>query len=324
MTKNYYKENTMTVGIVILNYKNYSDTINCIKSVVKWCKNVEYIVAIVDNGSGNNSISEISRFLKAINVTFQVLEDGKNMSAATFNLLALTKNNGYAKGNNVGIKFLLQQNVDNILILNNDIILTSDILKPLTNCLDTHPEIGLISPVLMKDQNKIDYNCCRNSPDYKMLLHESLHFLGLPISKKIISKKYLLKNKPNLLNQKLVYCDIISGACIMAKASIWKKLNGFDSNTFLYYEENILFEKLKLLGLKSALLTEISAIHIGAKATKKVKNTKILKIDTTSQLYYLNNYTQTGYIKIKFLHIIRRIHILLIKLNNKIKELRKK
>ena len=51
------------VGIVILNYNNSSDTINCIESVLKYTT-VPIKIVVVDNGSNDvNSIIEISNYL---------------------------------------------------------------------------------------------------------------------------------------------------------------------------------------------------------------------------------------------------------------------
>lgn len=57
-------KNNATVGIVILNYNNYNDTINCINSIEKYnTASIKYI--IVDNGSTNpNSVKELDYFCK--------------------------------------------------------------------------------------------------------------------------------------------------------------------------------------------------------------------------------------------------------------------
>ena len=310
----------MTTGIVILNYNNFSDTINCIKSVYEHCADQNPLIVVVDNGSKNDSIAQISSFLHENSYSYNIANNYQETNLDTGLIIIQTNENlGYAKGNNVGIRFLLNQEIDNILVLNNDILLTSNIITPLAHYLDSQPEIGLISPLLMKDEKNIDYNCCKNSPSNKTLLVESLRFLKLPGTKKFIDEKYLLKTNPELINQQLVYCDIVSGACIMAKAATWEKLNGFDENTFLYYEENILFEKLKRINSKSALLTTVQAIHLGAQATKKIINTKILRIELNSLLYYLKTYRDIRIVEIALIKFFRLLQIYLLSTNNWLK-----
>lgn len=314
----------MSTGIVILNYGNYNDTINCIKSVYEYCSGQNVLIVIVDNGSQNDSIVQISTFLAQLNLQHHIIGSDESIVQLDCEVVIIqtNKNLGYARGNNVGIQFLIKLKLEEILILNNDILLTSNIISPLISALDSNPEIGIISPLLMKDENEIDYNCCRISPTTKILICESIKYLKLVGINKIIDQKYLLKLKPELVNQELVYCDIVSGACIMAKRVTWEKLNGFDETTFLYYEENILFEKLKYLNLKMALLTKVNAIHLGARATIKVPNTKILRIELESLLYYLRNFRKTNHFIITLIKFFKLFQINMLSIYSIVKKIK--
>lgn len=315
-----------TTGIVILNFNNFIDTINCIKSVYLHCSEQQLLLAIVDNCSLNDSVNQISSFLNYNGFAHQIIKDNQKIKSLDSDtvIIQTNENLGYAKGNNIGIRFLINQKVDQILILNNDILFTSNIIIPLVNCLNVHPELGLISPLLLNDEKKIDYNCCRNSPTNLMIICESISFLKLPGIKKIVSRKYQLKTTPNIINNQIVLCDLISGACILAKTTTWEQLHGFDENTFLYYEESILFEKLKGLNLKSGILPEANAIHLGAKATKNITNTKILRIELESLLYFLKTYRRISIFGIALIKSLRLLQINILAINNWRKSLAKR
>jgi GT2 family glycosyltransferase len=134
-----------------------------------------------------------------------------------------------------------------------------------------------------------------------------------------VNKRYVLIEQPQLLNNRLIFCDILSGACIMAKTSTWQEINYFDENTFLYFEENILYEKLKRINLKNALLTNVTAIHLGAKSVNKITNVKILMIALNSLLYYINIYRDASKIEILAIKTIRKLQIKLLSINNLLK-----
>ena len=185
--------------------------------------------------------------------------------------------------------------------------------------LNVNPDIGILSPLLTKDGKNIDYSCCRTIPTDSMLVYESMKFLNLSFINKYIYQKFILKGKPELLKQDIVYCDIVSGSCILAKRTTWEKMNGFDPNTFLYYEENILFEKLKNLRLQMALIPIVSAIHLGAKSTKKITNTKILRIELDSLRYYLKKYRNISPFKVFIINTMRLFQIRLLGLYNHLK-----
>jgi len=310
----------LETGIVILNYNNYWDTIKCIESIFKHCQTNSFQIVIIDNCSNNDSVSQIESFFKHNNTSLQVVEN--NQLLESFSLFTLIKNKyntGYAWGNNIGIRFLIQRNIDFILILNNDILLTNSITDQLKHYLNNHPQIGIISPLIKKNDNTIDYNCCRRSPSNKILLFDSLDFLlgKIRVFKNESNTKYSLMNNPDLLDQELVICDIISGSCIMARSDTWKKLGGFDENTFLYFEENILFEKLNKLNLKTAILTTISVIHVGAQSTIQIKNTHLLRIALNSLKYYLKVYRKTNFLIYQSIIISRLVQIYLITIKNK-------
>ena len=88
-------------GIIILNYNNWEDTLNCILSVEKYnTSNSKYI--IVDNGSTRNgAVEAIDKFLFSLfGIDYcKVPEDGNIgvLKKATFVVSSI--NSGYAQGN---------------------------------------------------------------------------------------------------------------------------------------------------------------------------------------------------------------------------------
>lgn len=94
------------VGVVVLNYINYSETVNCVNSILIQ-DYPDLRIVIVDNGSNNESET----------ILRETFETYKNVS-----LLAVEKNLGFAKGNNVGINFLRKEGCEFVLVINSDII----------------------------------------------------------------------------------------------------------------------------------------------------------------------------------------------------------
>ncbi len=63
------------------------------------------------------------------------------------------------------------------------------------------------------------------------------------------------------------------------RSDVLQKVNFFDENTFLYYEENIIAKKLKQVGYKIMLHSDIFVFHnhsvtIDKKAYTVLKNSK--------------------------------------------------
>ena len=76
------------ICFVILNYNLYQDTISCVASIKNRIDTRRYKIIIVDNASVNGAGELLREYYK----TDQQIE-----------IILLTKNIGFAKGNNIGI-----------------------------------------------------------------------------------------------------------------------------------------------------------------------------------------------------------------------------
>ena len=105
------------IGIVVLNYKNYTETIKCVDSILEQ-KEVKVNVVIVDNGSENESMDAFKERYND-NEGIHLIENSKNL--------------GYAKGNNVGIDWLRHQGIDFIIVCNSDVVFSARAAKVAEN-----------------------------------------------------------------------------------------------------------------------------------------------------------------------------------------------
>lgn len=116
----------MGTSIIILTYNKLEYTKKCIESIRKYTKDEEYEIIIVDNNStdGTRSWIENQNDIKSI----------------------LNKENvGFPAGCNMGIKISKKEN--DILLLNNDTIVTINWLSNLKKCLYSADNIGAVGPV---------------------------------------------------------------------------------------------------------------------------------------------------------------------------------
>ena len=68
--------------------------------------------------------------------------------------------------------------------------------------------------------------------------------INLPGIGKKFQKKYMFYDEDHYKG-KYSYVEAVSGCFFMIKSEALKRVNYFDENVFLYYEENILGEKLR-------------------------------------------------------------------------------
>jgi GT2 family glycosyltransferase len=155
------------VSIIVLNWNNWEDTIECLESLYR-INYDNYNVIMVDNGSDDDSVAHIreyaqgkleieSEFFKfnkenkpLVHVELDEDQYPENVPPKFDKTLIIIKNKenyGFAEGNNVGIRYALQHLQPNYIeILNNDIVVEENYLKEMIKVIDKNPEIGMVGP----------------------------------------------------------------------------------------------------------------------------------------------------------------------------------
>lgn len=303
----------MYTSIIILNYNNSSDTINCIKSVLRYnTYPVKFIV--VDNGSPNpDVIDELDDFLKEAFLDNYLRVDelspmpSQKLPKATF--LVSRNNDGYAVGNNKGLKLAYaDSSIDKVLILNNDILFIEDFLPELSEKLKKLPDAAIVSPLLLKrDEKEIDYNCARLSVGIIEMIYQNICYT-FKKSTNIDLNRCILYKDPALLKEQSVQIDLPSGSCMLFSKKMFERIGSFDPGTFLYYEEDILYQKIKKEGLINYICPQLRCVHLGAASTKKVKFSyaSFLK-SRKSQQYYVHKFMKPNFLALFIYELTRNV-----------------
>lgn len=199
------------LNIIIVNYKNYSDTIECIRSVYNQLPNKFKIsVIIVDNNSNNSSVENILNSFNDLEP--QILNNTNKIKLSKLNLIINKRNLGFGGGNNVAFKYI---NSGYVLLLNPDIVLPNDFLKSLKS-LKKHYVYGF--------------------PTYDFYRKNNLLFLGGFNINVFFGNVY-----PNLYDNQIP--DYINGSGFLSHYLFFKK-NKFNLDYFLYWEETDLCRKI--------------------------------------------------------------------------------
>jgi GT2 family glycosyltransferase len=122
---NNIKINIFKTSIIILTYNNLDYNKICIESIRKYTKNNNYEIIVVDNNSTDGTVEWLKE-QKDIRVIYN------------------KENLGFPKGCNQGIKMATGEE---ILLLNNDTIVTPGWLENLRECLYSSESIGAVGPV---------------------------------------------------------------------------------------------------------------------------------------------------------------------------------
>jgi GT2 family glycosyltransferase len=272
----------MKLSIVILNYLTYDKTISCVESLGLDSKLINHII-IVDNSSNNSSLEEISNFFVKQGFDFEYLKEINSIATKKYILFQNETNSGFAKGNNIGIDIALNCNSDYILILNNDVQIHEEAISNLLEFINDKSDVGCVGPVIREGMS-YDFNFARKR--LKWFDHFLLSGIVKSLSPKLFLKHHFVSY--NKIPEYPFEVDMISGSCMLFPSSVLKEINGFDKNTFLYFEEAIITEKLLKINKKTYVVPTSIIEHEHAGSIKKITPTKIFKHGMDSQFYYLN------------------------------------
>lgn len=238
------------IGIVVLNYKNYKDTIECVNSLLAQ-KDVEMEIVVVDNGSGNESADELRRVFAQI----------------PYVELRVIKNNlGYAKGNNVGIQYLRQQGIEYIMVLNSDTMLKEeDTLKTLMEGYEK--QAGILVPLVRNLDGTIEQRVA-----YKANLIY-LRIIKATILRMFPRKTSKVQGQGNVTgpNERLTGLQrenyVVAGSAFVLTPDFFANYEQLFPKTFLYFEEWATILYLKKAGLYSKIVETAEITHKGAAST---------------------------------------------------------
>ena len=123
------------IAVIIINWKKYDLTLNCIDSVLKSSyKNFKII--LIDNESQNSFPDEINKSEK-------------------IHVIKNENNEGFSKANNQGIRYSIKNGFDFVLLLNNDTLIKNDLIDSLVQQSSTLNQ-KIIQPLILNyDGSKI-------------------------------------------------------------------------------------------------------------------------------------------------------------------------
>jgi len=263
-------------GLVVVNYNDYKNTINFIKSVINY--NAINHIVIVDNCSTDGSYNKL-----------------KGLCSDKVALIKNDSNKGYGSGINLGSKYLISNyNVDNIIVSNTDIIINSsdDISKMLNFLKD---DVALVGP------NVLENGGVNRGWKIPSVWVDSL--LNIPYFHRYFRKKFLFY-KENYYENETSIVDTVSGCFFIIKSDALNKVDFFDENMFLYYEENVIGVKLRNAGYVALIVNDVNVIHNHSvtidNSMNRVRKFKELK---KSQRYFHKNYSRYSFFGMLFLNI---------------------
>ena len=192
------------IAFVILYYKAYEDTIECINSVLQLnSTSFETEIVVVDNDSKDGAIEKLR---KQFENAHYIIND---------------KNDGYARGNNIGIKYAKNVlNANFVVIINSDVIIKDKQFGEKIITIYKKEEFYVMGPQVIGVYDKKNQSPISNCDDQninKLLMVNDLHYLAWKLNAIKLIRKLRAPNNGDYVKRDIInkYECICHGCCLI-------------------------------------------------------------------------------------------------------------
>ncbi|HOX96067.1 MAG TPA: glycosyltransferase family 2 protein [Candidatus Woesebacteria bacterium] len=244
------------LSIIIISYNTREILTDCVKSIVKYTKDLNYEIIIVDNGSKDGSLERIKELSKKY---------------SRVRLVDAKDNIGFGRGNNLGVRAAKGKY---LLFLNSDTLVFDNAIKESLDKARDNSQYGIFSCKLLNADRSIQASG-GHFPTIGNVFAWQFFIDDLPLIGKLIPSFH-----PQLTSyDRDRQMDWITGAFMIISKKTFNEVGGFDENIFMYTEEMELCYRLKKLGYQTFYSVTPAIIHLGGASggsvfalTSEIKN----------------------------------------------------
>lgn len=249
-------------AFLVLHYMAYEMTVECIDNLLQHYGDEDVVIAVVDNASPNGSGRQLERRYKNDNRVV---------------VLVNSCNEGFARGNNRGYRYLKEvYRPEYMIVMNNDVLIDqANFLNEIEKIYyDTDFSVlgpDIYCPLARKHQNPAHLNGFHKrdaqrlyNTTIKYCEHPAFYFYKRATLGRL--KRKIIKGSQNIdLIDRTVEMEnvVLHGACYIFSANfIQQRTDCFCPKTFLYMEEDILHYECVRDGMRVLYSPRVKVNHL--------------------------------------------------------------
>ncbi len=223
----------ISIAIILVNWDGYAYTKACLDSLEK-VPEPAFQVILVDNGSQNSEGEQLKAQFPQVH------------------LIANQDNLGFTGGNNVGIRYALEQGFEQVLLLNNDTTVAPSFLKELQTTLD-QPGQGVAQPlILFANATQTLWSAGGK--------WNSLFGRAITLGDRVPIEKYRVGTKT---------LDWATGCCMLVSRAALLEAGLLNEAYFAYFEDVEWSLRIRKAGFRIGLAENALIYHEAGAASKK-------------------------------------------------------
>jgi len=261
----------MKIAVVILNWNGKELLAQFLPSVVAYSGEAEVYVA--DNASTDDSVHFVQTHFPSV----KIIQNKQNF--------------GFAQGYNAALKAV---DADIYALVNSDVEVTENWLKPILETFTNEPQTAIIQPKIRDYKNK-DYF------EYAGAAGGFIDKYGYPFCRGRIFET--IEKDTQQYNDD---CEIFwaSGACFFIRRSVYNELGGFDADFFAHQEEIDLCWRAFNKGHRAKYIAHSVVYHVGGATLQQGHPRKTFLNFRNSLLMLTKNLPQSALVKILLARLV--------------------
>lgn len=300
---------SVQVGVVVLNYNGWQDTLACLEHVCRLV-NAPRRIVVCDNGSQDGSIDKLLEAwaVLAPEAGFPALVEHDPREAlppagASLLLLRLQDNDGFSAGNNAGLRLLLHDaGCAAFWLLNNDTTPLPMALEALLHRANDDPRVGMTGSSMVWYENHSVLQCAAGGS-----------FTPLLGTTRLLAEGRLLEDARKDCAALETQLAFVLGASMLVRREVIENVGLLDDVFFLYYEDVEWCLRAVQQGFRIAWAPESVVPHreggasgassAGRKAQQPVRSRLIDYLCIRNRFYLLRGYNPAA-LPLAFLSLV--------------------
>lgn len=229
------------LSVLIVNWKSKDYVRLCLNSIQRECAELNPQIVVVDGGSFDGCGEMLAQEFPGV----EFIQGPGNI--------------GFGRSNNLGFEKITG---DAVLLLNPDTELKAGAVQRLLAELRHHPDAGVIGPRLLNTDGSLQTSCVQALPTpwNQALDSDSLRH-RLPNSRLWGVGKAFRSSAPSVV-------EAVSGACMLLRSEVFRRLGGFSQQFFMYAEDMDLCARIRKAGLHVIHVPGAVVVHHGGGSSR--------------------------------------------------------
>ncbi len=242
----------MDLTIIIVNWNSAGYVQNCLNSLRSNIRDIDCEIIVVDNGSFDSCRDMVLN--KYPGVLF--LQSNENI--------------GFAKANNMGAE---KARGDVLLFLNPDTEVVENAVSKMLAIMKEQPQAGIVGCKLLNTDMTLQRSCIQPFPT---ILNQTF---DADVLHRLFPNLPLWGTAPLVSDEKgTAEVQVVSGACLMIRSTVFKEVGGFSPEYFMYTEDIDLCYKVERAGYKNCYTGAVSVIHHGGGSSERRKESSYANV----------------------------------------------